>query len=388
MYEEASQVATEAIGSIRTVASFCAEKRVMEKYNQKCQASRDQGIRTGIVGGLGFGFSYLMLYASSALCYYVGAKFVSQGKSTFGDVFKAYFALVLAMIGVSQTNAMASDSAKANDSAISIFSILDRKSQIDSSSEEGSTLANVKGDIDFKHVSFKYPSRPHVQIFTDFTLGIPSGKAVALVGQSGSGKSTAIALLERFYEPDSGAILLDRVEISSLKISWLRDQMGLVSQEPVLFSGTIRDNIAYGKHEEVTEEEIAVAARAANAHEFISSMPQGYNTTVGERGTQLSGGQKQRIAIARAILKDPRILLLDEATSALDAESERIVQDALDRVMIGRTTIIVAHRLSTIQGADMIAVLKDGVIVEKGSHETLMGVSGGAYASLVELRTM
>ena len=213
-------------------------------------------------------------------------------------------------------------------------------------------------------------------------------QTVALVGQSGSGKSTVISLLERFYEPDNGAILLDRVEISSLKVSWLRDQMGLVSQEPVLFSGTIRDNIAHGKHEEVTEEEIAAAARAANAHEFISSMPQGYNTTVGERGTQLSGGQKQRIAIARAILKDPRILLLDEATSALDAESESIVQDALNRAMVGRTTVIVAHRLSTIQGADMIAVLKDGTIVEKGRHETLMGIAGGAYASLVELRTM
>ncbi|XP_021303880.1 ABC transporter B family member 11 [Sorghum bicolor] len=387
MYEEASQIATEAVGSIRTVASFCAEERVMDRYNQKCQASRDQGIRTGIVGGLGFGFSYMMLYASAALCYYVGAKFVSQGKSTFGDVFKAYFALVMAMIGVSQTSAMASDSAKANDSAISIFSILDRKSLVDSSSE-GSTLENVKGDIDFKHVSFKYPSRPDVQIFTDFTLSIPSGKTVALVGQSGSGKSTVISLLERFYEPDSGVILLDRVEISSLKVSWLRDQMGLVSQEPVLFSGTIRDNIAYGKHEEVTEEEIAAAARGANAHEFISSMPQGYNTTVGERGTQLSGGQKQRIAIARAILKDPKILLLDEATSALDAESESIVQDALNRAMVGRTTVIVAHRLSTIQGADMIAVLKDGAIVEKGRHGTLMGIAGGAYASLVELRTV
>lgn len=213
-------------------------------------------------------------------------------------------------------------------------------------------------------------------------------QTVALVGQSGSGKSTVISLLERFYEPDSGLILLDRVEISSLKVSWLRDQMGLVSQEPVLFNGTIRDNITYGKHEEVTEEEVAAAARAANAHEFISSMPQGYNTTVGERGTQLSGGQKQRIAIARAILKDPRILLLDEATSALDAESERIVQDALNRAMVGRTTVIVAHRLSTIQGADIIAVLKDGTIVEKGRHETLMGIAGGAYASLVGRRTM
>uniref|UniRef100_A0ACD5U0Z4 Uncharacterized protein n=1 Tax=Avena sativa TaxID=4498 RepID=A0ACD5U0Z4_AVESA len=386
MYEEASQVATDAVGSIRTVASFSAEKRVMTKYNQKCQASKNQGIRTGIVGGLGFGFSYMMLYATSALCYYVGAKFISQGNSSFGSIFKAFFALVLAMIGASQTSAMASDSAKANVSATSIFTILDRKSQIDSSSEEGSTMEHVKGDIDFMHISFKYPCRPDIQIFSDFTLNIPSRKTVALVGQSGSGKSTVIALLERFYDLDSGVILLDGVEIRNLKLSWLRDQIGLVSQEPVLFNDTIRANIAYGKHEEVTEEEIAVAAKAANAHEFISSMPQGYNTTVGERGSQLSGGQKQRIAIARAILKDPRILLLDEATSALDAESEHIVQDALDGMMVGRTTLIVAHRLSTIQGADTIAVLKDGTIAEKGTHETLMGIAGGAYASLLELR--
>ncbi|KAM0885958.1 hypothetical protein ACQ4PT_030013 [Festuca glaucescens] len=386
MYEEASQVATEAVGSIRTVASFCAEKRVMTIYSQKCQASKNQGIRTGIVGGLGFGFSYMILYATSALCYYVGAKFISQGNSTFGSVFKANFALVLAMIGASQTSAMASDSTKANDSANSIFMIVDRKSQIDSSSEEGSTMELVKGDIDFMHISFRYPSRPDIQIFSDFNLSVPSRKTVALVGQSGSGKSTVIALLERFYDPDSGVILLDGVEIKNLKLSWLRDQMGLVSQEPVLFNDTIRANIAYGKHEEVTEEEIAVAAKAANAHEFISSMPHGYGTTVGERGSQLSGGQKQRIAIARAILKDPRILLLDEATSALDAESEHIVQDALDGMMVGRTTVIVAHRLSTIQGADIIAVLKDGTIVEKGTHETLMGTEGGAYASLVKLR--
>lgn len=212
-------------------------------------------------------------------------------------------------------------------------------------------------------------------------------QTVALVGESGSGKSTLIALLERFYDPDSGTISLDGIELKNLKLSWLRDQMGLVSQEPVLFNDTIRANIAYGKHDEVTEEEIIKVAKAANAHEFVSSMPQGYNTTVGDRGTQLSGGQKQRVAIARAILKDPRILLLDEATSALDAESERVVQDALEGVMIGRTTVVVAHRLSTIQGADMIAVLKDGVIVEKGTHEEMVGIDGGAYASLVGLRS-
>ena len=212
-------------------------------------------------------------------------------------------------------------------------------------------------------------------------------QTVALVGESGSGKSTVIALLERFYNPDSGTISLDGVEIKSLNINWLRDQTGLVSQEPVLFNDTIRANIAYGKDGEVTEEELIAAAKASNAHEFISSLPQGYDTTVGERGIQLSGGQKQRVAIARAILKDPKILLLDEATSALDAESERIVQDALDRVMVSRTTIVVAHRLSTIKGADMIAVLKEGKIAEKGKHEALMGIKDGVYASLVELRS-
>ncbi|GJN17981.1 hypothetical protein PR202_gb05092 [Eleusine coracana subsp. coracana] len=387
LYEDASQVATDAVSSIRTVASFCVEKRVMTMYDQKCDASKNQGVRTGMVGGLGFGFSFLMLYLTYGLCFYVGAQFVRQGKSTFGDVFKVFFALVLATIGISQTSAMASDSTKAKDSAISIFYLLDRKSEIDSSSDEGLTMDEVKGDIDFRHVSFKYPSRPDVQIFCDFTLHIPSGKTVALVGESGSGKSTVIALLERFYNPDSGTISLDGVEIKSLRVSWLRSQMGLVSQEPVLFNETIRANIAYGKHGEVSEEELVKVAKAANAHEFISSLPQGYDTTVGERGVQLSGGQKQRVAIARAILKDPRILLLDEATSALDAESERIVQDALDNVMIGRTTVIVAHRLSTIKGADIIAVLKDGAIAEKGRHEALMNIKDGVYASLVELRS-
>jgi ATP-binding cassette subfamily B (MDR/TAP) protein 1 len=387
LYEDPSQVATDAISSIRTVASFCAEKRVMTIYDHKCEASKNQGVRTGMVGGLGFGFSFMMMYLTYGLCFYVGGQFVRHNKSSFGDVFKVFFALMLATIGVSQTSALASDSTKAKDSSISIFALLDRKSKIDSGSDEGLTLDEVKGDIDFRHVSFKYPSRPDVQIFSDFTLHIPSGKTVALVGESGSGKSTVISLLERFYNPDSGTISLDGVEIKSLKLNWLRDQMGLVGQEPVLFNDTIRANIAYGKHGEVTEEELIKVAKAANAHEFISSLPQGYDTTVGERGVQLSGGQKQRVAIARAILKDPRILLLDEATSALDAESERIVQDALDNVMVGRTTIIVAHRLSTIKSANIIAVLKDGAIVEKGRHETLMNIKDGFYASLVELRS-
>lgn len=210
-------------------------------------------------------------------------------------------------------------------------------------------------------------------------------QTVALVGESGSGKSTVIGLLQRFYNPDSGVITVDGVDIRNLNLKWLRQQMGLVSQEPVLFSGTIRDNIAYGKGGNATEAEITAAAELANAHGFISGLQQGYDTAVGERGVQLSGGQKQRIAIARAIVKSPKILLLDEATSALDAESERVVQDALDRVTVHWTTVVVAHRLSTIKNADVIAVVKNGVIAEKGKHESLISTRDGFYASLVAL---
>ncbi|KAG5254615.1 ABC transporter family member [Salix suchowensis] len=387
MYEQASQVANDAVGSIRTVASFCAEKKVMELYQKKCEGPTKQGVRLGFVSGLGYGLSFFILYSTNAFCFYIGAIFVQHGKTTFADVFRVFFALTIGAMGVSQSSGLAPDTATAKDSAASIFAILDRKPKIDSSRDEGITLPHVNGDIEIEHVSFKYPMRPHVQIFRDLSLSIPSGKTVALVGESGSGKSTVISLLERFYDPDSGHVYLDSVEIRKFKLNWLRQQMGLVSQEPILFNETIRTNIAYGKHGAITEEEIIEATKASNAHNFISTLPQGYDTKVGERGIQMSGGQKQRIAIARAILKNPKILLLDEATSALDAESERIVQEALDRVMVNRTTVVVAHRLATIKGADLIAVVKNGVIAEKGKHDVLMKITDGAYASLVALHT-
>ncbi|CAL2226488.1 unnamed protein product [Prunus armeniaca] len=288
-------------------------------------------------------------------------------------------------VGVSHSGSLAPNLGKVKSSAASIFAILDRKSKIDSSDESGTTIENVKGEIELRHVSFKYPTRPDVPIFQDLCLTIHHGKTVGLVGESGSGKSTVVSLLQRFYDPDSGHITLDGVEIQKLQLKWLRQQMGLVSQEPVLFNDTIRANIAYGKEGNAPEAEIIAAAELANAHKFISSLQQGYDTIVGERGIQLSGGQKQRVAIARAIMKAPKILLLDEATSALDAESERVVQDALDRIMVDRTTIVVAHRLSTIKSADVIAVVKNGVIAEKGKHETLIGIKDGIYASLVAL---
>ncbi|KDP28018.1 hypothetical protein JCGZ_19098 [Jatropha curcas] len=289
----------------------------------------------------------------------------------------------MAALAISQSNSLTPDANKAKSSAASVFAILDQKSKIDPSDSSGIIIKDVKGEIEFCHVSFKYPTRPDIQIFEDLSFAIHSGKIVALVGESGSGKSTVISLLQRFYDPDSGQITLDGIEIQKLKIKWLRQQIGLVSQEPVLFSDNIRANIAYGKEGNATEAEIMAAAKLANAHNFISGLEQGYDTTVGERGVQLSGGQKQRVAIARAIVKAPKIYLLDEATSALDAESERVVQDALERVMVGRTTLVIAHRLSTIKSADMIAVVKNGVIVEKGKHDTLMNTKNGIYASLM-----
>ncbi|KAH9627365.1 hypothetical protein KSS87_001204, partial [Heliosperma pusillum] len=215
-----------------------------------------------------------------------------------------FYALNITAVGLSQSTSMAMDRTKAKDSAVSVFKILDSKPGIDSKSDEGTTLESVRGDIELSHVSFRYPTRPDIQIFRDLSLFIPSKKTIALVGESGCGKSTVISMIERFYDPDKGRILLDGVELQKFKLSWLRQQMGLVGQEPILFNETIRSNIAYGKQGDATENEIVEAAKSANAHNFISGLPQGYDTSVGERGVQLSGGQKQRIAIARAIIKN------------------------------------------------------------------------------------
>jgi ATP-binding cassette subfamily B (MDR/TAP) protein 1 len=280
-----------------------------------------------------------------------------------------------------------------------MFETIERKPEIDAYDTKGKILDDIRGDIELRDVYFCYPSRPDEQIFDGFSLSIASGTTAALVGQSGSGKSTVISLIERFYDPLAGEVLIDGINLKEFQLKWIREKIGLVSQEPVLFASSIKDNIAYGK-DGATTEEIKAAAELANAAKFIDKLPQvqifslhgytlrpwfifivrkivnllwdfeihfqGLDTMVGEHGTQLSGGQKQRIAIARAILKNPRVLLLDEATSALDAESERVVQEALDRIMVNRTTVIVAHRLSTIRNADMIAVIHRGKMVEKG----------------------
>lgn len=385
MYEEASQVASDSVRSIRTVASFCAERKIVEMYKKKCEGPKNAGKRQGFISGVSVGLSVFLIFSFEAISFYWGAHLVQDGKTTYERVYRVYFALVIAGVGISQQTSYGPDFAKAMVSAASIFAILDQTSKIDSSDDSGTTLNEINGVIEFRNVNFTYPTRPDVQIFHDICLVVKSHKTVALVGESGCGKSTALSLLQRFYDLNSGQITLDGMDIRKFQLRWLRKQMGLVSQEPVLFNDTIRANIAYGKEGNATEAEILTAAELANAHNFISGLQQGYDTIVGERGIKLSGGQKQRVAIARAILKEPKVLLLDEATSALDVASERTVQDALDRVMVNRTSVVVAHRLSTIKNANLIAVLKNGAIIEKGKHETLMNIKDGIYASLVSL---
>jgi ATP-binding cassette subfamily B (MDR/TAP) protein 1 len=242
--------------------------------------------------------------------------------------------------------------------------------------------------FEFKDVCFAYPTRPKKPILDDFHLSVRRGETVGLVGPSGGGKSTVISMIERFYDPDSGSVEFNGVDIKGLNLKWYRDQIGYVGQEPVLFDGSIAQNIAYGAPG-ATREEIEEAAKQANAYDFITSFPEGFETPVGERGTQLSGGQKQRVAIARALVKKPTVILLDEATSALDSESEAVVQEALDRLMESRdhTTIVIAHRLSTLSGADRIAFIADGVVKEYGSHNELLHMKHGRYKRLFEAQT-
>ncbi|CAK9201386.1 unnamed protein product [Sphagnum troendelagicum] len=384
-YQDASRVAGDAVSSIRTVASFCAEDRVVQLYEEKCKMPLNSGIKQGYISGTGLAFSNFVQYACSALAFWVGAILVKENKTTFGDVFKVFFAITMSALAVSRSTSRSTDLTKVKSAVNSIFEIIDTKSKIDPLEKSGQTPKLVRGEVELRHVGFAYPRRPTLPIFKDLNLTVQAGKTMALVGESGSGKSTVISLIERFYDPDSGVILLDGIDIKQFQVQWLRQQMGLVSQEPVLFNISIKENITYGRNDNVTETEVEAAAKASNAHKFITSLPDGFNTLVGEKGVQLSGGQKQRIAIARAIIKDPKLLLLDEATSALDAESERVVQEALDRVMQNRTTVVVAHRLSTIQNADMIAVVKNGAIMEQGTHRALLANKGGTYSSLVRL---
>ena len=387
---DAGRIVGEVVSSVRTIASFTMEKTMSGRFNEATDSYVNTTVPKGALMGIIQGYSQGSLFLAFALMYWYGGTYLGDteapipplANNKFEGMFIPIFCMFMLGAGMGQASQGATDTTKAAQAASRVFEVVDRESKIDHSSDKGQRPDHVNGEIRLENVHFAYPSRPDQKVANGYNLTVPAGKTVALVGASGSGKSTAVQLVERFYDPDSGSVKLDGVDLRDLNVQWLREQIGLVGQEPVLFSGTIADNIASGK-EGATREDVEAAAKMANAHSFIMEFPDGYETDVGQKGGQLSGGQKQRVAIARAMIKNPSILLLDEATSALDTTSEKIVQQALDELIQKRkrTTIVIAHRLSTIRNADKICVIKKGKVIEEGSHEELMakGPKGAYY---------
>ncbi|NXR72816.1 MDR1 protein, partial [Pycnonotus jocosus] len=379
--EEAGRISTESVENIRTVASLTKEEAFYERYVASLDLTYRKSLRKAPFYGFTYGISQSSEYFINAAVFRFGAWLIANCLTNFENVFIVFSSVVFAAMNVGQSASMAPDYGKARTSAQRIFQLLDRKPLIDSYSEQGEKLSHFEGNIEFRNIHFVYPTRPEVQVLQGLNVKVNKGQTLALVGSSGCGKSTSIQLLERFYDPVEGQVLADGLDTKSLHLQWLRSRLGLVSQEPILFDCSIAENIQYGDNSRVvSQEEIEAAAKAANIHAFIEKLPEKYNTRVGEKGAQLSGGQKQRIAIARALVRNPAVLLLDEATSALDTESEKIVQKALDNARQGRTCIVIAHRLSTVQTADIIVVIQNGRVVEQGTHSQLLAKEGHYYA--------
>ncbi len=381
---ETATIAEEAISGIRTVRAFAQEEGEARRYRSAVDTywtSARERIR--FIALFTGGASFLGYLAIVGVMYY-GGYLVMSRQMTIGDLTTFILYTLTVAVSVATLGSLWTDFMAATGAGRRLFEILDRQPDIQAG---GRQLPEVSGRLSFEDVRFRYPSRPELEVLTDLRFTLEPGEMVALVGPSGGGKSTIASLIPRFYDPTSGVIALDGQDMKSLDPSWLRTQIGLVSQDPVLMSTTIAANIRYGRHD-ADEAALYKVAREAHAHEFIEKFPQGYETLVGERGVQLSGGQRQRIAIARAMLKDPKILILDEATSALDAESEHLVKEALDRLMKGRTTLVIAHRLSTVRHAHRVLVVEGGRIVQEGTHDSLMQDREGVYYRLVYLQTL
>ncbi|NXK58150.1 ABCBB protein, partial [Sylvietta virens] len=381
--EATGRIASEALSNIRTVAGIGKEKMFIDNFEKHLVMPYRAAVKKAHVYGICFGFAQSIVFIANSVSYRYGGFLVDTEGLHYSFVFRVISAIVTSGTALGKASSYTPNYAKAKTSAARFFQLVDRLPKISVYSEKGEKWNDFKGSIEFLNCKFTYPSRPDIQVLKGLSISVKPGQTLAFVGSSGCGKSTSVQLLERFYDPEKGSVLIDGHDSKNVNVQFLRSKIGIVSQEPVLFDCSIADNIKYGSNtKEATMEKVIEAAQKAQLHDFVMSLPNKYETNVGAQGSQLSRGQKQRIAIARAIIRDPKILLLDEATSALDTESEKTVQAALDKAREGRTCIVIAHRLSTIQNADIIAVMSQGLIIERGTHDELMAMEG-AYWKLV-----